>query len=96
MGNKIAFSLVPDFNKYILEDESQASGTKPNSQIVKDNFDKVILAKRFMDNIRANKSIKLSDKTTSNFLELFRKVIESFEQNNDTDNVANDSQKQSA
>lgn len=85
-----------DFKKYIIKDKSEVSETKNNSQIVKDDADKVILAKCFMDNIRVDQSIKLSNETTSNFLELFKRVTEAFENNNDASHVTNEGQKQSA
>lgn len=65
--------VIPsDFELKVVEDKS-------NSQNIKNKADKVILAKLLIDKIRSEDApLKLSQETTDNFMELFKKIMSAF------------------
>lgn len=68
---------IPDFKKYVLENESLRY-SKTNSKYVKDNHkDKVLLARKFLQKVRRNEAnVKLDEQTTNNIVNLLSKIIE--------------------
>ena len=68
---------IPDFKKYVLENESLRY-SKANSKYIKENHkDKVLLARKFLQKVRCNKaSVKLDEQTTNNIVNLLSKIIE--------------------
>ena len=68
---------IPDFKKYVLENESLRY-SKTNSKYVKDNHkDKVLLARKFLQKVRRNgANVKLDEQTTNNIVNLLSKIIE--------------------
>lgn len=68
---------IPDFKKYVLENESLRY-PKTNSKYVKDKHkDKVLLARKFLQKVRCNEaSVKLDEQTTNNIVDLLSKIIE--------------------
>ncbi|MCB9982272.1 MAG: AAA family ATPase [Rhodospirillales bacterium] len=73
-----------DFINHVLSDDIRKSlpseENKANSKIIKNDSDKVLVAKLFMDKVRKKgKGIKLSEETINNFIELFKRMQIAFD-----------------
>jgi len=69
-----------DFNSFILDDVKNEDATIPNSKFLKDKkLDKVLLAKKFFEEVKKNKAgVSLSSETINAFKELFEKISAGF------------------
>jgi predicted ATP-dependent endonuclease of OLD family len=69
-----------DFNNFILNDTKNTDKPVLNSKFLKDKkLDKVLLAKKFFENVESDKSkIKLSQDTINAFKQLFERVASGF------------------
>lgn len=69
-----------DFNSFVLDDTKTNDRNVSNSKFLKDKkFDKVLLSKKFLDQVKKDKSkIKLSQTTTNNFKVIFEKIAACF------------------
>jgi hypothetical protein len=70
-----------DLNNYILDDLINVDEKTLNSRFIKDSkIDKVLLAKKFFDKIKTDRSeINLSTITLDAFQNLFNKIFEAFD-----------------
>ena len=67
-----------DFNSFVLQDDKNDDPAVANSKFLKkQKFDKVLLAKQFSDKVRTAE-IELSQETINAFEEVFRKIVEGF------------------
>ncbi len=72
------FSLE-DFKKFVLKDESKSYAESNSTYIKKSKLDKVLLAKKFLEECQKDSSqINLSSTTTTNVGTLFTKLLERF------------------
>ena len=69
-----------DFNNYVLEETKNEDAATPNSKFLKNKkLDKVLLAKKFFENMKDDKSnMKLSKETIEAFKEVFDKINTGF------------------
>ena len=69
-----------DFNNYVLEETKNEDAATSNSKFLKENkLDKVLLAKKFYEKVKTDKSgIKLSKETIEAFREVFDKINTGF------------------
>jgi predicted ATP-dependent endonuclease of OLD family len=65
-----------DFNSFVIDEPKNNDKSTSNSKFVKDQkIDKVLLAKKFLDQVKKDKSkVKLSQVTTDNFKTIFEKI----------------------
>ena len=69
-----------DFNNFVLEETKNEDATTANSKFLKnETLDKVLLAKKFFEKVKADKSgIKLLKETIEAFREVFEKIDKGF------------------
>lgn len=65
-----------DFNSFVIDEPKNDDKNVSNSKFLKDRkIDKVLLAKKFLDQVKKDKSkVKLSQTTTDNFKAIFEKI----------------------
>lgn len=65
-----------DFSSFVIDEPNQIGKNMSNSIFLKDNnYDKVLLAKKFLDKVKKDKSkVKLSQTTIDNFKDIYEKI----------------------
>jgi len=65
-----------DFNSFVIDKPKNNDKNVSNSKFLKDQeIDKVLLVKKFLDQVKKNKSkVKLSQTTINNFKVIFEKI----------------------